>query len=157
MGFNFHCVHSATKPGLVLSIEQLLYQAARLIRQGGRQADWTLQNLVEQLLSVSAVKGGNANQHFIDESSQTPPVSRSSMARSCQYFGRQVLRRAAERRRRDVVVDAFLGQAEICEFDVPVRVQQDVLGFEVSIHDAKRVQILQRKGDLGSVPDGSVG
>ena len=41
-----------------------------------------------------------------------------------------------------------IGQVEVREQDVPRLVQQDVLGLEVSVHIAQKVQLLQRHQHL---------
>lgn len=65
------------------------------------------------------------------------------------------LRRTAEGRRGAVGFDVLLAQAEICEDDVALRVQQDVLRLQISVDDVEGVEVAQRAGDLRRVEPGS--
>lgn len=56
--------------------------------------------------------------------------------------------RAAEGGRGAVGLDVLLAQAEVCEDNVPLRVQQDVLGLQVSVDDVEGVEVTQGAGDL---------
>jgi len=56
-------------------------------------------------------------------------------------LGREVLGRAAQRVR--AILDE-LGEAKVGDLDVPFAREQQVLGLEVAVHDALRVQVLER-------------
>lgn len=45
----------------------------------------------------------------------------------------------------------MFGKAEIGYLDMPVRSEQDVLRFEVSIDDIQRMKVIKRKGNFGGV------
>jgi hypothetical protein len=47
--------------------------------------------------------------------------------------------------------DSFLAQSEIDKADMSLGVEQHVLGLQVSVHDAVRVQAFERQNDLGAV------
>jgi hypothetical protein len=42
-----------------------------------------------------------------------------------------------------------MAQVEVGKRDVAARVQEDVFGLEVPVHDAHQVEVLQRDDDLG--------
>lgn len=65
------------------------------------------------------------------------------------------LRRTAEGRRGAVGFNVLLAQAEICEDDVALRVQQDVLRLQISVDDVEGVEVAQRASDLRRVEPGS--
>ena len=48
----------------------------------------------------------------------------------------------------------FFGEAEICEFDVAVLVDEDIFRFEVSINDISLVKIFEDHDDLGRIKTG---
>jgi hypothetical protein len=50
-----------------------------------------------------------------------------------------------------VLVNGFLAKSEVSELDVAFGVQEDVLGFEVSVDNALTVQVLQCQRNLGNV------
>ena len=45
----------------------------------------------------------------------------------------------------------MLREPEVGDFDVPVEVEEDVLGLEVAVDDVERVQVVERERDLGRV------
>ena len=45
------------------------------------------------------------------------------------------------------------GDAEVGDQRVPVLVEQDVLGLDVAVHDAVRMRVVQRVGDLAYDPE----
>lgn len=44
---------------------------------------------------------------------------------------------------RIALIDSLLRESKICNFEVPVFIQKDILGFQVSIDDPIRVEALQ--------------
>ena len=64
------------------------------------------------------------------------------------HLGREVVRRAAQRPRGAL---AMLREPEVSDFNVPVEVEEDVLGLEVAVDDVERVQVVERERDLGRV------
>lgn len=63
-----------------------------------------------------------------------------------QYFWRQVLRRAAKRVGAGLAV---LGETEVCQFEVSLLVNEDVLRLQIAIDDVLLVQILEHESNLG--------
>ena len=51
-----------------------------------------------------------------------------------------------------------LGEAEVCELEMSVLVEQEVLGLEVAVDDGQRVEVVEGGRDLGGVEQtGAVG
>ena len=53
------------------------------------------------------------------------------------------------------VVDS-LRKAEIGNLDVPLLIDQQILWLQVAVHDAARMQVLQRQHNFGGVEPGNV-
>jgi len=49
------------------------------------------------------------------------------------------------------MLDPSFGETEIAQFDVPVRIQQNVFGFQISVNDAAFVQVSNREQQFGGV------
>jgi hypothetical protein len=49
---------------------------------------------------------------------------------------------------------ALFGEAKVGDFDVSVRVYEDVLGFEIAVDDVEAMQMVQGEGDLCGVEFG---
>ena len=79
-----------------------------------------------------------ADQHLVDENPERPVVDAPVVALAEDKLGSEVLRRAAQRER--AVRDDF-GEAEVAHFNVPARVDQEVLRLEVAVRDLLRVEV----------------
>ena len=78
-----------------------------------------------------------------------PDVSfRARVLFSLEQLRRRIWRTSTPRcqRRRFYVV---IAEAEICQLDVHLRVEQKVLGLQVSVDDAVRVAVVDGRQDLG--------
>ena len=69
------------------------------------------------------------------------------MALFKEHFGRHIADSAACGHCHGIVFELF-GEAEVDQLDVPVLVQQDVLQFQVAVHNPPFVQISQGNDDL---------
>lgn len=58
---------------------------------------------------------------------------------------------STERRCRSIRLYVLLTQAEVGQDDVSLRIQQNVLRLQVSVHNVQRVQVPQSARDLRSV------
>ena len=76
------------------------------------------------------------------------PVHRLVVALGRDYFWREVVGRAAKR---PCDVGHLLCEAKVCDFEVSVSVQQQILRLQVAVDDVVRVQIVERKRDFGGV------
>ena len=95
-------------------------------------------------------EGWLSNEHFVDEDAQGPPIHCGTMARIADDLWSKIFGGATQsvghtstmwiftlRQRLAFgwvrVLRKILGESKVDKLEVPVRVQQDVLGFEVSI------------------------
>jgi hypothetical protein len=114
-------------------------------------------------------KGRLTNQHFVHKNAQGPPIHRCTMARIADDLWGKIFRGATKRvchtsamwiftfrerlafewvrRRRKI-----LRESKVDKLEVPVSVQQDVLGLEVSVGDVLYVmEVRKDQGNFGSI------
>ena len=97
---------------------------------------------------VLAVEWRNANEHLVSgqtglhENTERPPVGFFAVSFLRDDLWRDVLRRADDGVGLRVGAGEFLGDAEVCELEVAVGVQQDVFWFEVAVDDVHLVEVL---------------
>jgi hypothetical protein len=82
-------------------------------------------------------------EQFKHEYSERPVVGADVVALVQDDFGRHVLGRAAERPRLATDLQLF-GETKVDELDVAGAVEKQVLGLEVAVDDASRVQVVER-------------
>jgi hypothetical protein len=90
------------------------------------EADLPLQNVLVDDHRVLVGEGVDARVHLVYQDAQSPPVDASSVPLVQQYFGSEVFGRATES-----VGPGFdyFGETEICQLEVAVLSDQQVLGF----------------------------
>mmetsp|Transcript_14324 Transcript_14324/g.58328 ORF Transcript_14324/g.58328 Transcript_14324/m.58328 type:complete len:390 (+) Transcript_14324:2365-3534(+) len=86
---------------------------------------------------------GQTGDHLVHEDAERPQVHRAIVPASTDNLRRDVIWRSAHRVR--LLLGNLLGEAVVHNLDVPVPVEQQVLGLEVAVHDALRVHVLQRE------------
>lgn len=79
---------------------------------------------------------------------EAEPVSRTVVAPALDDLGRDVLGGPAHGVGHLVLAEADLRQAEICQLDVAVLVDENVLGLQVAVYDIPLVQVLEGQQDL---------
>lgn len=79
------------------------------------------------------------------------PLSRISNKVPEDHLGRHVLCAATKRIREFFLFHVLFGQPKIGDLDVPVVVDQQILGLQVSVHDFLLVQIQQPVQNLDEV------
>mmetsp|Transcript_58483 Transcript_58483/g.163922 ORF Transcript_58483/g.163922 Transcript_58483/m.163922 type:complete len:330 (+) Transcript_58483:68-1057(+) len=114
-----------------------------------------LLDALEELLAIAGVEGRQAREHLVGEGADRVPIDGSSVPLPVHDLGRQVLGRAAHGLRRDVVLDPFLAQPEICDLDVAIGVEEQVLRLQIAVDDAQAVQVCDGRGHLRRVEDRS--
>mmetsp|Transcript_50509 Transcript_50509/g.100836 ORF Transcript_50509/g.100836 Transcript_50509/m.100836 type:complete len:257 (-) Transcript_50509:258-1028(-) len=112
------------------------------------EPDAALEDLLVQDHRVLIEKGRPPHQELVQQHPHRPPVHRRPVPLAANDLWRHVLWRAAERPR---PVQHHLGEAEVCDLDVAVAVEEEVLGLEVAVGDHLPVQVLQTKHNLGCV------
>mmetsp|Transcript_75710 Transcript_75710/g.202622 ORF Transcript_75710/g.202622 Transcript_75710/m.202622 type:complete len:428 (+) Transcript_75710:366-1649(+) len=132
--------------------EQALEQRVYGGREPRRQRQLLAQNVVVQHLAVVVVEGVLPRAHLPRQRAQRPPVDLGAVRRLLQLLGRHVELRPGPRLGADAAaLVADLGAAEVRHDEVALAVDEQVLGLEVAVHDAARVQLPQRQRHLPRV------
>lgn len=71
-----------------------------------------------------------------------------------QHFWRQVGRATAEGLGELLLADVLLGQSKVSQAAVTVRIDEDVLRFEVAVDDVEAVDVLDGEDDLRNEESG---
>ena len=117
-----------------------------------RPADRGTLNQLVHLVLVWVVEWRDANYHLVNEDSKCPPVERLVVAGPLNHLGRQVLGGAAERVRFHIVgLLHDLSKTKVCQHDVAVVVNENVLRLQIPVDNVRLVQVAEGKGDLCSV------
>ena len=119
-----------------------------LLMKIARELDLAFQNLLVDGHGVVVVEGVDPSDHLVGEDAERPPVDGLAVAFVEKHLGRQVLGSTAQSVGARLAV---LGEAEVCQFEVPLRVDQDVLRLQVTVDDVQRVKVLEHQRHLGRV------
>ena len=136
----FNLIHR--QPLIRIPLEQAAEQVASLraetIQDGDILLGDLLQNFVPRLLALhrSLLERIDAADHLVEEHAKGPPVDGEGMTVSPDDLGREILGRAAESIGHAVTRLLDLGKAKIGELQVTLRIEEDVLRFQVSVDDA---------------------
>lgn len=114
-----------------------------------------MDNIVLQSCFVLCVERRQSTDHLVEHSAQAVEVDLISVALSQNHFWSHVL----DRPTKSCVIPELplnLGQAEVSQLDVSIKVNQDILRFQIPVKDPLRMDVLQSKQDLGKVKPGLV-
>lgn len=129
-------------------IQDARYQVLGLVAEERRQFVFSVQNLLIQLLRVLVLERQIAADHGVQDDSAGPNVgAESEVPLALDHLGRGVARTAAGGLEALAML-VEVGQTEINELDRVVVVQQQVLWLEITMHNAKLVNILDSADDL---------
>lgn len=92
--------------------------------------DLYIHNGLEEFFPVAVVERRAAGEHFEDDDAETPPVDFLAIRESFQDFRGKVLRCAAEGVGLVAATNVVFSEAEVCQFNVPIRVNDDIFGLE---------------------------
>lgn len=123
----------------------------------GVKAQTALDDLLVDAHRILVPEGGLADEEFVDEDAERPPVDGEAVAGVLDDLGGEVFRGAAEGEGEPgfVGVADLFGEAEVDEADVAVGVEEDVFGFEVAVGDAEGVvEVFDGEGYFGGVEFG---
>lgn len=132
--------------------EQISHHVLQYWIKGVGVFDAGVHYLLENLHRLLGGERRLPRAHLVDENAQRPPVNREAVADVLDYFRGQVLGCAAHRDG-DLFVDT-LCEAEIGDLEVALRVDQQILGLKITVHDAQIVEVLEREHHLGGVEPG---
>jgi len=131
--------------------EQVLDQTFCILVKIAGELNLTLEDLLVNGHRVIIVERVNTGQHLVGEDAERPPVHGLAVALIKEHFGCQVLRSAAERISARLAV---LGKSEVCQFEVALLVDQDVLRLQISVNDIQGMQVLEHQRHLRGVKHG---
>mmetsp|Transcript_46168 Transcript_46168/g.118971 ORF Transcript_46168/g.118971 Transcript_46168/m.118971 type:complete len:309 (-) Transcript_46168:476-1402(-) len=119
-----------------------------------REAYRVLQDLLVHLGGVFRIERRSAVCHLVDEDAETPPVYILAIALIVNNLRSKVLGGTAEGIGFGIGGHLFLNETKICQANVAIEVQEDVLRLEISVHDSLRVKVLEGSNHLSSIePD----
>lgn len=107
-------------------------------------------DLGHQHLSVSVKEGSHSNKHLVDQDAHSPPVNSHVVPLVRHHLGSQVLRSAAVTHSQFPVAQN-LGQTVINDLEVASSVNQNVLEFQVSVHNSFSVKFTNSEDDLSCI------
>jgi hypothetical protein len=113
-----------------------------------RELNLALEDLLVYGHGIVVVEGVDSGYHLVGEDTERPPVDGLTVAFVEKHLGRQVLGGAAQSVGARLAV---LCEAEVCQFEVPLRVNKNVLWLKVTVDDVQRVQVLEHQRHLGRV------
>lgn len=107
-----------------------------------------LQDLLVDCHGVVIVEGVDSGDHLVGEDAECPPVDWFAVALveedlGCQVFGSTTESVSARL--------AILGETKVCQFQISLLVDQNVLWFEISVDNIEGVQVFEHETDLGGV------
>lgn len=165
-------VGPGTQALLGVTVQQRHDEALAWVAEEGREAQNAVLDLVVHLVDVVGIEGRDAHSELVEKNAQTPPVHGLAVTSTSHNFRcypnrthirnrtlkrnvrcavrTQVLWGTAERVCLVVGVNV-LGQTEICEANVSVLIEKNVLGLEVSVDNVERVQMTESKTDFSHV------
>jgi hypothetical protein len=97
-------------------------------------------------------------EHLVKQSSQAPPINALVVANTLNNFRGEVLGCTTEGVgffSFFLGFDTLLGEAEICNFEVAITVEQNILRLKIAINDSILVKAADSKHNLGSVKAGT--
>ena len=121
----------------------------------GRVDDLLMENVVEELVVVIALERRLSRQHLVHQDAQRPPVNRAIVHALLDDLWRDVVGGPAERACRCAVHDALLAHSKVCDLDVALRAEHDVVQLQVAVDDAGVVQVQERADDFAGVEAGA--
>lgn len=112
-------------------------------------SQWRLLDEEVHLVLIFVVEWRDADQHFVNQNSECPPVQGVIVARSNDHLGRNVFRGADEGVGFKFVVSLVnFSKAEVSEEDVPIHSDKDVLWLQITIVNFRFMKVAQRKSYL---------
>mmetsp|Transcript_47189 Transcript_47189/g.111255 ORF Transcript_47189/g.111255 Transcript_47189/m.111255 type:complete len:388 (-) Transcript_47189:616-1779(-) len=136
-----------------VAVQQALHQRVDLAGEEARQHELLLQNVVVHHLAVLVVERVVARDHLPRQRSERPPIHLLAVLLLLQLLGRHVELCASPgaRAHGTACLLRHLRAPEVCDHEVALRVDENVLGLQVTVHDAPGVELLEGQHDLGRV------
>jgi uncharacterized membrane protein len=95
----------------------------------------------QHFVSIFVIVWRSSRQHFVEKSTQAPPIALHGVAFSIDDFWCQVLRSSTKGMRLGLVAEACLGEAEIGDAYVSSKIKQDIFRLKITVDDTLFVKI----------------
>ncbi len=129
--------------------QQVLHQRLGVLVEALWELDLPPEDVLVDAHRVVVVEGVDTSVHLVDEHSQSPPVDSLSVALVEDDLRSDVLWGSADREGSALVQD--LGETKICQFEVAVVPNEQVLWLEVSEDDVLAVEVLEAGSDSSTI------
>ena len=149
-------IFTASETCLPILVEQLhdniheLITIVNTVLSLVREDDTRLPDLEQKQASFLVVERCHADQHLVDQDTKGPPIDTEVMPLLSDHFGSQVLWSTAKSAGQVVLRECF-GEAIVNDLQVTLLVKEDVLKFEVSVHDSLLVKVANSHANLERV------
>mmetsp|Transcript_102295 Transcript_102295/g.292819 ORF Transcript_102295/g.292819 Transcript_102295/m.292819 type:complete len:284 (+) Transcript_102295:3646-4497(+) len=137
-----HAVCSAAIPLGEIRHQYLLQQRLHVVLHVPREVELTVENLLVDAHRVLIHKRRLARQHLIGQNTKSPPVHALTVALVQEHLRRNVLRGAAQGVRFE---RHHLGEAEVRDFKVARRVEEQVFRFKIAVNHVRLVQVFKNR------------
>mmetsp|Transcript_78230 Transcript_78230/g.187576 ORF Transcript_78230/g.187576 Transcript_78230/m.187576 type:complete len:200 (-) Transcript_78230:157-756(-) len=112
------------------------------------QGEVAVLDLAEKIWHVLIIKGQRAAEQRVQHHPTGPNVHlRTHIGLASHHLGRRIVRRAAGGFQ-ELPVTHCVGQAEVCDFHMQIRVQKEILWLEISVRNHALVAVLHTGKDL---------
>lgn len=136
---------------LGVPLKQLLQKTGGFLAEVRLHRNRFLSDISQHLLAVTVVVGRPPAQHLVEQGAQAPPVGAPGVTGALDDFGGEVLGGAAETMRLIRLLNTLLRQSEVSDSNVPLRIQEDVLGLQVPVNNVLLVERIDGADYLGCI------
>ena len=145
-----------------ISLQQASKQVCSISTEAGQDIHVLLRDTSQDLVSALValhrllLERIDSTDHFISEHAQTPPVDSEAVTRGLDHFWCQIFGCSAESVSHTILCLLHLAEAEICQFEMALRVEENILWLQVTIDDSVLVEVSESQHDLGCIEARSV-
>lgn len=132
-------------------VEQGRYELAQVAQQPLREVDALAQHALHSLSEVVSRERREADHHLVREAAERPPVGGEAVRAALQDFRCRVFGRAADRAAVGAATADGLGHPKVDQLQMAIHRDHDVLGLEIAMDVAARVEELECRHHLRSV------
>ena len=112
------------------------------------KSEFSFQNVMINRHGVLVTEGVNSSNHFVEENPKGPPVNWFSVSLVQENLRCQILWSSTKSK---CSIFDFLGESEVCDLDIAILGNENVLGLEISVDDIALVQIFKGQNNLGRI------
>ena len=112
------------------------------------ELDLALEDLLVDGHWVLIIEWIDSSNHLVRQNSESPPVNWLAVTFIEEHLWGQILWGTAKSVGSGLAV---FGKSEVCQFQVALLINQNILWLQISVNNVQRVQILEHEGDLGRI------